>query len=49
MNRPPNLEIAEREGAIRLLEEAVIERGFLNQILGEHGLADKLKKLETDR
>jgi hypothetical protein len=36
----------DRERVIRLLEEAVIDRGLLNKILGRHGLKAKMKALE---
>lgn len=37
----------DRERVVRLLEEATIDRRFLNAILSRHGLADKLKRLES--
>ncbi len=36
----------DRERVIRLLEEAVIDRGLLNKILGRHGLKAKMEALE---
>jgi hypothetical protein len=37
----------DRERVIRLLEEARLDRAFLEGILEKHGLAGKLKKLES--
>lgn len=31
---------------LRLLEEAVIDRAVLDKILEEHGLAEKLRRIE---
>ncbi len=36
----------DRERVIRLLEEADIDRELLARIVGQHGLGDRLKKLE---
>lgn len=37
----------DRERVIRLLEEARLDRALLEEILDKHGLAGKLKKLES--
>lgn len=37
----------DRERVVRLLEEARLDRAFLEGILEKHGLAGKLKKLES--
>ncbi len=36
----------DRERVVRLLEEAAIDRAVLDKILEEHGLADKLRRIE---
>ena len=36
----------DRERVIRLMEEATLDRGLLDKILGRHGLTDILKKIE---
>jgi hypothetical protein len=36
----------DRERVIRLLEEAAIDRAVLDKILKEHGLAEKLRRIE---
>jgi hypothetical protein len=36
----------DRERVIRLLEEADIDRGLLTRIVDQHGLGDKLRKIE---
>jgi len=38
----------DRERLVRLLEEALIDKGLLDRILDKHGLAEKFRKIERD-